>query len=239
MARSDDAGGAAAREALDTLTKTLRRWRPAKVRAIVDGEPRDIALPGSKRRRWEAVAKLLLQMEWSRVELLDAKGALLEFVEADDAAVAEEGEGVVDVERFLGKAPAGMDREHGLLVLLLKGQEVVLRHQAATLATVTDGYRTLTETVFNRLVQMETMFGKTLQMAHDAAQRVNASAGDADPNDALLLQLLEKSGVLGGGNGQVKKFESLLGRAEKLLGGAAAPAKKIESAPANGVAKGG
>jgi len=234
-ARSDGGNDALVRDALASLTADLRRHRPAKVVAFVDGEAKPVAVPGSKRTRWENVAKVLLTLEWTRVELLDGKGALLHTVNAEPAPLDEDPEADVNVEKLLGSAPGGLSKEHGLLVLMLKAQQVALSHQAATLSTVTDAYRTVTETVFRRLEHMEGMFGRSLQLAHDAAQRVSQASGDdrEDPNDAVVLKLLEKSGVLGG-NVQGARLEKLLGRAEKFFGAES----KVEQAPPNGAAKG-
>lgn len=236
MARSSDGGGDVVRESLEALTRDLRRWRPAKVRVIVGGEPREVAVPGSKRHRWESVAKLVLSLEWTRVELLDAKGALLHFVDAEVVAADDDDGDVLglDVNALLGKPGQGLDREHGLIALVLKAQQVALSHQAVTLSTVTDGYRTLTETVFRRLEHMEATFGRTLQMAHDAAQRVAQVETAGDPNDAAILALIEKTGVLGGG-GDAKRLGRLLDRAEKVFGVESKVTQ--QAAPTNGAAK--
>lgn len=236
-ARSDSGGGSdVAGEAFAGLTATLRKYRPGRVRAVVDGEQRDIAVPGSKRHRWESVAKLLLRLDWTRIELLDAKGALLHSIDAEVAAAEEEGDAPINVDAMLGKPGAGLDKEHGLIVLVLRAQQVALSHQAATLATVTDGYRQIAESTFTRLEKMEQMFDRTLQMAHDAAQRV-ASGGDVehDPNEEAVLKLIEKA--MSGGE-QASRFEKLLGRAEKLLGGGmpTKPASSVKQDAPNGKA---
>lgn len=237
MAARSGGGDVVAREALDALTKELRRWRPGKIVAVVEGERRDIALPGSRRRRWEMVARLLLSLDWTRVELLDAKGALLHTVEAEVEATEDDAPGV-DLAKYVG--PAGLDREAGLLALMLKGQEVALKHQAGTLATVTEGNRLLVETVLNRLMHMESMFGKTLQLAHDAAQRVAAaSAGgdqDADGADAAIMEML-KAATAGGGMTEAK-IEAIVERAGRKLLGGGLDEKATKQATPNGAAKG-
>lgn len=243
MANRDGGGDdVVAREAFEGLTRDLRKYRPARVRAIVGGEPRDVAVPGSKRHRWETVAKLLLSLDWTRVELLDAKGALLHQVEVEVAAAEEEGDAPIDVEGLLGKPTGGLEREHGLIMLVLRAQQVVLKNREAEMALVTDGYRQIAESTFTRLERMEQMFDRTLQMAHDAAQRVasGGEGGEHDPNEEAVMKLIEKA--MSGGE-QAARFERLLGRAEKLFGAVAGPTPPtpkhtVKQEPSNGV-KGG
>jgi len=233
-ARSDGPG---ARDAREALTREFRRLRPAKVRAIVEGEPRDIAIPG-KRHKYEVLCKILDALAWTRIECLTARGELLGIIEAD----VEEPDVAMSVEGTLGKAPGGLDREHGLLLLMLRAQEVALRHQSGAMATLTDGYRALTETVFSRLASMEATYEKTLRLAHDAAQRVAVGANeapDADPTDSMVMELLKGSGMLPGAGGMNEKnLEALVERVgRKLL---APPAVKAPGAvePTNGKAGG-
>lgn len=234
MARSTGSGNDVPGDATEELTRALRRWRPAKVRVTVEGEQRDVAVPGSKRHRWETVARLVMSLDWTRVELLDPKGALLHFVEAEVAPPDEEpaGADILDVDKAIGAAPAGMDREHTLIALVLKAQQVVLANQAATLATVVASHQEMLRTAWTRLEHLEATFGRTLQMAHDAAQRVaQTDASGADPNDAAMVGLIEK---VMSGRGDAKRLGRLLDRAEKFFGPEEKPKHTVTQQAPNG-----
>lgn len=211
-ARSTGSGGTAHDAAHEALVRALRTYRPSKVVALVDGERRGISVPARK-HRWEHVVRALDGLAWTRLECLDAKGDLVGSIQgeveaADDAADAP-------VELALGAAPAGMEREHGLLVLMLKAQQVALAHQGATMRIVVEGFQSVAETAFRRLEALEAVQERTLKLAHEAAVRVHGAEPERDPNDELVMKLLDKSGVLGGGEKALEKtFERV---ARKVL----------------------
>lgn len=201
-------------------------------------------MPGKARRRWEMVARLLLGLDWTRVELLDAKGALLHTIDAEVEAAPSDDVGD-SIERALGKAPTGLDKEHGFLLLMMKAQEVVLKHQSSMMSTVVEGNKALTGMVLARLEHLEATFGKTLQLAHDAAQRVAQASGqgggpgDAEGADAAIIEML-KVATAGGGMTEAK-IEAIVERAgRKLLGmgGVATAPPTKAAAPSNGEVKG-
>lgn len=202
-ARSD---GSAAADARAALVKALRAHRPEKLVAIVGGERRDIAVP-RRAHRWERVATVLESLEWSRLECQDAKGQLLGVIEGE----AREDEDPAEVAIELGEAPPGMSREHGFMVMLLKGQQVALAHQAATMRVVVEGFQSVAETAFRRLEALEAVQERTLKLAHDAAVRVASSDGDRDPNDEAMLKLLDKA-MGGSEKGMEKTFERVARR---------------------------
>lgn len=209
----------------DALVLALRKLRPAKVRAIVDADTaRDVAVPGSQRHRWQTVARVLASFQWQRVEALDKSGALLGVIEGDH----EEDPIVPAVDMM---PAAGLDREHGLLTLMLKAQEVALRSQAGAMATLVDGYKALAETMFARLSSHEAALDKVLSLAHQAATRVaTGGAADEDPTDKLMLQVLQGAGL--GGVDEAKLGKLVDGAVEK------AAKKLLNPAPNGAAAKG-
>ncbi len=207
-ARSD--GGSAALEARAALVKALRAHRPEKLVAVVGGERRDVAVP-RRAHRWERVATVLESLDWTRLECLDAKGQLLGVIEGEAAAGDDVGD--VPADLALGPAPAGLDREHGMLLMMCKAQELALRHQKEAMSVVVDGYRSLAEVVFTRLQALEAIQERTLKLAHDAAGRVSQGGGEHDATDEVMLKLVDR---LGGGDD--KKLEQTFERvARKVL----------------------
>lgn len=176
-----DASAAAAGDALATV---LRRLKPFQVKVTLsDGTTRDVAVP-KRTRRWEAVIQTLEGLEWSRLELLDDKGALLRSFDAETppAPADLELDGSRGDERLLG--------------LMLKAQEVALVRHERVLETVMAGYSQLVGTLSERVVALETSFGQVLKLARDAtvamaeaqAQATATPPGGMSPETAGLME---------------------------------------------------
>lgn len=73
---------------LETAREAMCKYAPRKVRAILRNKTsRDISVPIGK-KRWQAVVNTIARMAWAKLELLDAAGAVLAIVEAEDEPAA-------------------------------------------------------------------------------------------------------------------------------------------------------
>jgi hypothetical protein len=171
--------------ARDAVVAALKRFRPLKVRAVfAEGDPRDVAVP-MRRRRWEAVADTLEALpSWVRVEMMDKAGALLGAIEADGDATTE-------------KRDKLAAREHAMLDVMLRAQEMALKRQNEAMAAMLNGYTSLANLALARLSSLERSYASALDMMHAAAQRLEPRAADDEgPLDELARDVLKSSGLL-------------------------------------------
>lgn len=210
MGRPADAGSAVA-DPREVLLSYLKRLRPAKLVAVdADGKEQEVAIP-NRRERWAAVARTLDGMVWSQVKCLDAKGALLGVLGGDDDGADDAG--------GLGLAPKGADREHALLVVLVKAQEQATRAQRDAMMVLVEGYKQLTEMFATRLAALEAVQERTLKLAHDAAlATAQPAGGGAPPEDELMAKVLTHA--MGGGGDIDAKLEKAVEKvARRFMGG--------------------
>lgn len=131
----------------DTLTATLRRHNPSKVRAYSGDEFRDIAVP-TRRRKWAQVVAAIEALSWSRVELLDKAGAVIAYVDNTGPAG--------DLEDVGERAASSITQAERIVALVLKGQretmtfrdsEVtqLLKAQGDVMREMVSGMRALTQ----------------------------------------------------------------------------------------------
>lgn len=172
----------------DKVLATLKRYAPAQVRAYVGDEPRDIAV-ANVRKKWSRVVQTLDNMgAWSRIEMLDKKGALIHTLENTDPA----GE-LQDLGAPSGKA-AEVER---MLQIVLKAQreamafkneelQGVFRAQGEVVAALTSHVRSLSQLHAEQMAAMRDL----MQVRTDAATEA-AIASTADPEGNMVKQLVE------------------------------------------------
>jgi hypothetical protein len=155
------------------LIRNFTRLKPAKIIAICEeGRECPIAIPG-RRRRWEVVLQTLAKVPWIELHLMDKGGGLLGVIEGEppEPPTFEE---ELDEET---EAPVGMDQQFQLLKILVKAQDMALRHHHAAMGTITEGYKGVLDVVFERLAAVEknqTQVNKLAQQATVLFARVNA-----------------------------------------------------------------
>ena len=181
-----DSGAGRSAVGHEALTAELARLRPDKVRAeLANGEKQDVAVPAT-RKRWARVVETLETLPWVRVEFLDKKGAMLGAVEAEEELA------VVEEEK-------ASSREHKLLGLLVKAQDMALHRHERSLGMLLDGYRVMLESVLGRVVTLEKSYGDVLKLAHDSivATAVAKSDGEGmnDADRAMMQMLMSRLGV--------------------------------------------
>ena len=133
------------------LLQELKRHAPTTVRAYLgDDDARDISVP-ARRRRWSVVIAAITARPWSRVELLDKRGAVLAYV--DNGAEATE------VEELTSASTREADGQYAhaerIVRLVLHGQReamafrdaevrALLAAQGAVVRELTEGMSALT-----------------------------------------------------------------------------------------------
>jgi hypothetical protein len=183
-----------------------RRAELASIRAHVtdDDDPRDIAVPNT-RKRWERIKRVLDDLNWTRVELLDKKGGILNVHirgPEDDSPTAE-------LEDLPGLQATGRAAELGSVLAvcahwLLKAQEVALTRQEAATMHANETLNKMVDSTVKRFELMDKqnqdlleanhamrgeMFEKTLRAMHKA-QAATETAGEGPLSDAMVEQLL-------------------------------------------------
>lgn len=205
----------------DKLLAALRRCNPYRVLAFNgdDDAARDIAVP-QRRRRWVQVIKNINSRAWSRVELVDKKGAILDYVE--NTAPASEVEDIAHgakwggehqlavkmVDLALGAMKTGMAYRDAEVQNLLKAQGDVVRELSQSM-------RALSE-VWQDRVQAER------ELADTQAQKQLAESVEPD----MMKQVMEALPAIG-------QIAQMLPMLKSMLGGDAKPAT-----PPNGARKG-
>ena len=163
------------------LVAAARRSGCAALRVRIGDEWRELAL-SRRRRKWEALAELLGQLDWTSAELLDGEGALL-------ASVAGEAPDPVQTQ---------LPRESALLELLLRGQDVALARHERSVSVLLEGYTRLSGQLLERLTALERTYEEVLALARDSATRqedgLDGAVGQA-LQAALPAMLSQKSTV--------------------------------------------
>jgi hypothetical protein len=69
------------------LAKILGKSNPHTIRVVLaDGQVRDLKVPVGTRKRWTGVLSIIEKLEWSRLEMLDQRGAVLDLIDHPDSA---------------------------------------------------------------------------------------------------------------------------------------------------------
>lgn len=163
------------------LLAELRRLRPLQVRVVPsDGsEPRMVAVP-NHRKRYHVVNQTLSSLQWSRIECMDAKGALLGIVQADGQVQPED----------IKHAP----REYALLQLLTSAQKMALEENRQTFDTLLGHFSQLMGVMCDRLGNLERSQAGLLQLATKAQLALaNAQNQELSVEDQMMMLAMQKA----------------------------------------------
>lgn len=172
----------------DKVLATLKRYAPAQVRAYVGDEARDIAV-ANVRKKWSRVVSTLDNMgAWSRVEMLDKKGALIHTLENTDPAgelqdIGHGGGKAAEVERML-QIVLKAQRE----AMAFKNEELqaVMRAQGEVVTQLTNSVRALSTVHQEQMNAMRELLDVRTSAATEAA-----IAQATDPEGNMVKQLVE------------------------------------------------
>ena len=169
---------------------SLRGVKPHVLQVHLDGgDVRNIAVP-AVRRKWSHLKNLLSRMQWCRVEALDVKGNI---VQVFDHPEAREEPSASELEDLGDQPSAKVGEQHALLNLMLRGQEVALRHQERLIDTVLANNHKLLEVIAERLTALERARVDDLSMLQEfahAAAAATAESGDNSSQSEGLIQAL-------------------------------------------------
>jgi hypothetical protein len=166
---------------------------------LLDGETKDVAIPG-KRKKWAQVLSILDKLSWIRLECLNAKGSVVDIIENDDPA-----EDLEDLDGYGGQV-------HQLTGLMLKAQDIALRRNADQTKQQNEMILGLAKLLMERLNALEKGFAANLKMAQRFAMAA-AESGDEDELfssplvEALAPHLLKRfldGGIAPGNNDGTK-----------------------------------
>lgn len=107
-----------------TIRDTLAKHRPADVWLYQGNERepyRKITCPPRK-HKWEAMAQVIVKLQWDRLELRDKGGNVLDVLEVED----EQAGGALT-----GPVPEGVPNDERLLRLMIAAQESALKNRSA------------------------------------------------------------------------------------------------------------
>jgi hypothetical protein len=175
-------------EVADKLHHELRRYMPATIRAYVpDADEPRVMKPTGKRNRWRRVVDSM-PGNAERVELLDSKGNVLaafDLADDDESNTPTKGK-VGEVGALLQLVNSGIDRAIERLEKRDNG--------------ITEGYRTLVDTAFKRLAELEGMLAEMVRVVYEAhvlAGKAAAAAtgGEQDPGKEAFDTVMEMAGL--------------------------------------------
>lgn len=179
-------GRVAAMKTTDTDSKllaTLKRHAPARVLAYSgdDDAAREVAVPKT-RKRWDRVMTALAGIPWSKVELLDTKGALLATF--DNTAPAGDLE---DLSTGRGEVTSRDVQLHRVLLdMMLRAQKEVLQYRDAEMTQLLQAQGTVTRELVAGFRELRTIYEAQVEAAANLAQ-IRAEA----ENGGSLKELLD------------------------------------------------
>lgn len=201
------------------LLASLKRHNPSTVRSYAsDDDFRDISVP-TRRRRWSQVIEAIEGRAWTRVELLDKKGAVLGYVE--NTAPAGELESLPD---GTPKAQREVERIAALVVNTAAAlmRDVVKSRDTEVTALLT-AQREVMKDMGQSMRELANLYREQVGVAADVAaarERANAAAGAPTSEIKELMEALP-----------------MLMQLIPLVRGLAAPSGSVNTGPTNGVRK--
>jgi hypothetical protein len=168
----------------ERLLAALKRASPAKVRAYTsDDDYRDVAIPGG-RKRWGQVIKVILGSSWSRVELLDKAGAVIDFV--DNTGPASELESLDDNSR----AARSRNDAEWIVTLVIKAQKEAMAYRDSEVQALLQAQGSVVREMSASMTHLATLYRAQVEAASDVATaRAQAEATAAGGDD--WKQLIE------------------------------------------------
>lgn len=174
----------------DAITGRLRLAKPSQLRVFtIEREDADLIEVSAKRDRWKRCCDVLSTMNWTRIDCLSSKGAIIDTIVQDDASVTDDDEAVV-VEQ---------SEEERWLNLMINAQRLALENSAHLMSPLIEGYVKLADALGARLAAMEKRFDQTLDVAYQNAMlQAQVDAGpemEGEVVKALLDKLGNRKGV--------------------------------------------
>lgn len=174
------------------LQRKLGAAAPAIVRVLLaDGETRDLRPATGTRKRWAIVLDMVSRLEWRRMELLDAKGGLLDMLDNPEAAPAQERD------RFGGDDPSDrmlkrmIDAQREALTWQDKSVRAALDTCVQVMRQMGDATAALTDLFRMERDSMRAMM-RDLEHAAQAAQGTDGDLPSTELLKAMAPLLLSK-----------------------------------------------
>lgn len=164
----------------DKSITTLKTWAPTSVKVIcTDGKEVELAIPPKARNRWHRFRLALEGYEWARLEALDPKGKVLGLIE--NAAVEE----MAPLDDVNGAVSQGVAESTQNLGLMLRAQDVALKHQREHSNDLVTGTIEMLRTCQQMLVQLMGIVNALV-----VARAKEAPAADGDGLEGAIVGLM-------------------------------------------------
>lgn len=182
------------------LQRKMRELKPAKLRALlVDGTVQELIPHADHRKGWTHALDALRRLDWTRVDLVSPKGAILGSCDAVDAALAPAQ--AVELERgrpccpTCGHSPLDA-RSIAKLVIdsVERAEERALKWQDEGVKTALQT-NTATTASLTRAVEMlanvqQASIATVIQSMDALPPELPVGEGEGDPSDAMFNQLV-------------------------------------------------
>ena len=168
----------------------MRRVRAARgavaVEAVlVTGDTRRVNLVAS-RKRWDALQSTLSALPWERLDVVDAKGAILVSIARDGGEEA-------------ARPPRAMEGLAHFAALLAANQERTMKMTTAVFSDVLSGYRTMVESQTEALKKVQKLAAQMLDLGRMAGAAGAGDEGDGEdgPSDFdKLMRLMQLTAMM-------------------------------------------
>lgn len=186
----------------DVLGKALYKHRPAEVKIYKGTEEPRVVKPTAKKKRWETLQAVLEKLQWDRLEMLDARGSVLDVIEVDQEAPEDD----------LAELGAGASRDEKILSLLMRAvrearqdrnaeSKEAMAGMVAVMREMTSAFRDLAEM---HQIQVQTI-KRTMQLAPVATPAKKDDLDEAIELYKTLQPLLLKESDKDKGKADEKK----------------------------------
>lgn len=177
-------------ETAKTLLATFRKIGPSKIRAYTsDDEFKDVAVP-TRRKKWTQVIDTLDKLAWSRLELLDAKGALMGTIENSEPATELQDLGVEPDAKLAPQFQLAI----AVNTLMLKAQKEVLSYRDKEMTTLLAAQGEVMREMAAGMRELGGLYREQVKVARENAEVTAATAASADSSE--LKQLMEAAPTL-------------------------------------------
>lgn len=168
------------------LLATLRQYSPVRIRVSHPDGEREVAVP-TRRRKWAQVIAAIQAKPWSTVEMLDAKGAILGYVENTDPAT--------ELETITGPGSANVTEAHRIVELVVKAQRDAMSFRDQEISHVLKAQGDVVRELTAGVRALSALYQEQVKTASEvAAMRVEAA--HAEGGDQQIKQLIEAMPVI-------------------------------------------